>query len=530
MKVFCKFVLPLALTAALSLTACAPASGKSAQGSESASAPASSSEAASSGAAGSVEATASGGTESSSVSPALSACAQELGGLYGQDYTGSVYRDKEGDAILYDSSLVPTQVLGTAIADFDGNGQAELVAAVLNDDHSFRLELYEEKAGQVSKTSTLDLSEEWAGIPQIIGAPGYESVADFFTYDGETPMVGLEISQSAGVFVDGVKLDFYSVSCRNGTLHLDAHASTSGSDGVYSSNYMDELAMLGLFPTWDALFAQEHYVREYAANYEDFARITTGYTVNWKDANKWLEDGDEPLECSKIHFNSQEELSENTKAVRAAYQAPSEHAAALQKYESALVSFLFDRKWPDGTDLEEAEDGGFDFSQNHFAIADVDADGEPELIIQHSETFVAAQLEQVYHYEPATDSLRCELSVYPFCTYYDNGVVKSPAAHNHTPSEFWPFSFHRFDRETGEFSYAGGVYARDKDSDMDNEPFPTDVDIDGDGRVFYLNEDSPIDNAEFEEWEKSFLDGARELTLRWVEMDMQNLDDVMSAG
>lgn len=521
MKRIWNILLPLALC--LSLCACGGTPAAPAASSPDTSAPEQS---------GSAEAVVSNQTASGSL--------EELAGtmtpLQGQDFPGSVWQDKEGDAILYDSSQVPTEALGCAIADLDGDGSDELVAAVLNDDHSFRLELYEEQDGKAVKTDTLDLKDEFAEIPQIIGGKTSPSIADFFTYepeDGQGVKVGLEISQTAGVFVDGVKLDFLAVSCQNGALHLDAHASTSGSDGVYSSGYMDLLADEGLYPQWTTLFERSHYVRECAKGYQDFARITTNYSVDYTDANEWLAgDAAEPMPCSTIHINSQAELEQNTRDVQALYQAPPEHARALQRYEAALVRFSFDHQWPDGTSFEDEIDyNSFNFEENQYAIQDVNGDGAPELLIQFSQTFVAAQMENVYRYDEESDSLIQELSVYPFCTYYNTGVVKSNAAHNHTPSEFWPFTLWAYNAETRVFEDQGSVYAQDKDSDFPSEtPFPADVDQDGDGRVFYLNEDAAVDNAAYEEWERSVLKDGKELSINWHGTDYTSYDSIMTGS
>lgn len=510
---------PLALTLGLCACSASPAAGAVSSGA------ASSAQAAESAAASAVTA-----QVQESESGSLSSFAQSLTTLQGQEFPGSVYQDKKGDAILYDSSQVPNEALGCALADLDGDGTEELVVAALNEDHSFRLELYAEQNGQAVKTDTLDLKDQFAELPQIIGDQDNPSIADFFTYEPEGAQgrsVGLEISQTAGVFVDGVKLDFYAVSYQNGALHLDAHASTSGSDGIYSYGYMSDLADLGLFPLWEDLFTRTGYVREHAAGYQDFARVTTSYSVDSTAANEWLSgDTSEPLACSTIRFNSQEELDDFTQEVQKGYQAPVENAKARQRYEAALVRFCFDQQWPDGSKLEDEPDYQ-NFSKNQYAIEDVDGDGEPELILQYSQTYVAAQLEQVYHYDSATDSMRVELSVYPFCTYYDNGVVKSNAAHNQTPSDFWPFTLWRYNAETGVFEDQGSVYAQDKDNDLFNTPFPAEADEDGDGRVFYLNEDDAVDNKAYEEWERSVLGEGQERIINWKGLD-SNFDEAMS--
>jgi hypothetical protein len=190
--------------------------------------------------------------------------------------------------------------------------------------------------------------------------------------------------------------------------------------------------------------------------------------------------------------------------------------------------FCFDRVWPDGEALGEIDDDFYDFSKNHYAIADVDADGEPELILQLSEADMATQMEQVWDYDNASGDLSCELIASTYNAYYDNGVVKVNASHNHTPSEFWPFTLFRYNGDSGEFEDAGSVYAHDKDSEWSgDEPFPAEADKDGDGRVFYLNEDAAVDNAAYEEWETSILGGAKELTIDWHELDYEQFDSIM---
>lgn len=461
---------------------------------------------------------------------ALEKYAQSLNTLYGQDYPGYMTQDHETQALVYDSSQVPNEVLGWTVADLDGDGAQELLCAALNDDHSFRLDLYTEQKGAVSKTDTLDLRDEFAALPAIIGTKDSQSIADFFTCRGPEGglQVGLEMSQTAGTFVDGVKLDFYAVSCQDKVLRLEHHASTSGSDGLYSTRYMDELAALGFYPSWSALFRQDSYVREGAQEYQDFARVTTRFPLEGDEGSAWLSGGaEEPLECAAIHISSQQELEQNTQTLRAAWQAPREHAAALQKYESALMDFFLDQVWPDGSKLEEEPDFAT-FYDNHYAIADVDADGEPELLLQYSETYVAAQMERVYHYDADSGTLREELAVYPFCTYYDNGVVKAFAAHNQTPSDFWPYTLYQYSAESHVFEEQGSVYAQDKDSPLFEATFPAEADKDGDARVFYFGTDEAVDNDVFEAWEQSYLADASELELEWKTLNPDNFETILS--
>ena len=120
------------------------------------------------------------------------------------------------------------------------------------------------------------------------------------------------------------------ISCRDGRLNLEGHASGGGSDGLYNETYMGELAKLGAYPLWNEVFAQSGYVRDCLENCSDLAHISTSYSVDWEEASEWLESERAPLECSSIHFASLEELAKNTETTRAAYQPHSPHADALQ--------------------------------------------------------------------------------------------------------------------------------------------------------------------------------------------------------
>lgn len=461
---------------------------------------------------------------------ALEAYARQQSYLYGKDYTGSVLFDRETESMLYDASAVPVQSVGYAIQDYDGDGQPELLVVGLNEDYTFRLELYEYEGGQVKLADTLDLHSEKAGLPNVIASSesNYAAVADVYSYEADGLQIGIEISQIASLFADGVQIEFLSVSYEEGVLALNAHAVAAGSDGIYNSVYMDQLAELGIYPPWEALFAQQTYVREYVQDYQEIARVSTTYTVDTDAANAWLERRAEPLQCSRIHFDDAEQLAANTAAVQAASHTAPEHSALLQKYISALNRFVYDEVWPDGKPV--TYDPAFnDMSKNQYAIFDVDQDGRPELLIRFSETFTAAMCEAVLEYDQAVGSFRWELRESPGCIYYSNGIVKGLAAHNHTSSEFWPFSLYGYNSNTDSYDLKGSVYARDKD--YAPEEFPEKTDLDGNGRVYYLDGDTPVDDKDYEDWLRSVAGDAKEVEIPWKGMlDKAGFDVILESA
>jgi len=178
---------------------------------------------------------------------------------------------------------------------------------------------------------------------------------------------------------------------------------------------------------------------------------------------------------------------------------------------------------PDGTILDRP--GGGDtllapIEGNEFALADVNGDGEKELLLSWTTASTAGSICKVFGCNGG--KIREELSEFPNPRFYANGAAEADWSHNQgLAGRFWPFNAYRYDSESGVYESVGGVDAWD--SDYDSNIFPYDADADGDGLVYYLLPPDwdgqygmgPADGAEYERWRNAYLEGAEELEIPW---------------
>lgn len=128
-------------------------------------------------------------------------------------------------------------------------------------------------------------------------------------------------------------------------------------------------------------------------------------------------------------------------------------------------------------------------AENRFALADVDGDGEEELVVCWTNACVAGMRGLVYGY---TDGeLRLELSEFSDLTFYGSGTVQAGWSHNQGWADrFWPFNLYQYDAGTGAYQEIGAVDAWDYMATAGDEAlaaaFPKSADADGDGLVYYI--------------------------------------------
>ncbi len=211
----------------------------------------------------------------------------------------------------------------------------------------------------------------------------------------------------------------------------------------------------------------------------------------------------------KLEENAQEDITDDEGAD---YEADGEEAVK-KAYVRAIKEFYDDHVLPDGTDVTgDISDIG-PFSDNSFAVYDIDGDGEEELDIRFVSTATTAALECIYGYDKETGRLYEKLTGYPSMQYYTYGFMKQLDSHNQGVSgDFWPYYLIRYDNEKDSFEYVAYVEAWDGNSypkDMDGNRFPAKYDKDGDGFIFYLTEceepydhltDTPLDYNELRSW------------------------------
>lgn len=200
---------------------------------------------------------------------------------------------------------------------------------------------------------------------------------------------------------------------------------------------------------------------------------------------------------------------------------------------------------PDGTELEGNSIEGIE--GNLFALHDVDGDGAEELVLLWQNAAMAGQVEVVYGYDRAGQTVREELREFPGIIFYDTGAAEAPWSHNQGwAGAFWPYTLYRWDGEADTYQSAGSVDAWD--SNLVSGGFPRDVDGDGDGMVYFLLTDNwnhtahpdpdtgeeywyyeqpPVDGEEYLRWREGVVGDAEALDLSFVPLTAENIAEVL---
>lgn len=207
----------------------------------------------------------------------------------------------------------------------------------------------------------------------------------------------------------------------------------------------------------------------------------------------------------------------------------------LDTYITILEDVYFDQVFPGDEEYGYQPGAGIDVTSNSFAVYDIDFDGEDELILSYTTTYMGGMVALIYGYDAETKSVRKELGVFPSLTFYDNGIVQEEASHNHgmaSDGAFWPYSLYQYDREKDAYVRMAGVDAWSRfwrEEDYDGNPFPEEADADGDGLVYYVMPGDdyvlahPMDQAAYDEWRDSLLKGAAQVQIPYKKLTTDNI-------
>lgn len=207
--------------------------------------------------------------------------------------------------------------------------------------------------------------------------------------------------------------------------------------------------------------------------------------------------------------------------------------AARAAYRAALERLVNDRILPGGGEAQYVEDYG-PMSDNRFAVTDLDGDGEEELLLFFTTSYMAGMCTGVYGFDPETGDLRTELLEWPGLTFYTNGLVKADASHNHGKAgdAFWPCRLYAYNAETD--TYDGTFYldAWDRqygDTDYEGNPFPEDVDTEKTGVVFLVYEKEwggpceTLSKSAFEAWYSDYLGDGEAMIIPYEDLTAENI-------
>lgn len=181
---------------------------------------------------------------------------------------------------------------------------------------------------------------------------------------------------------------------------------------------------------------------------------------------------------------------------------------------------------------ESVDSEGVDVSNSKYAIYDIDRDGQDELLLYFLFDEYMNGTARVYDFDPNTGTFITELTEAPQITSYDNGALTVKIQSNRTLGEkVWPFHVYTYDETTGIYTWRGDVETWDKSlttEDWDGNPFPDDQDADGDGVLYYITDsqgngrDTPKTKEEYEAWLNTFIGGAAEVEIPWLDVTEEN--------
>ena len=202
-------------------------------------------------------------------------------------------------------------------------------------------------------------------------------------------------------------------------------------------------------------------------------------------------------------------------------------------YASLLDNIYTNHTFPEGQDF--GYDGSSDMSNNTFAVYDIDMDGEDELLINYTTTYMAGMVGIIYDYDSKSDTVREEFLEFPALKFYDNGIIEAEASHNQgLAGDFWPYTLYQYRRDTDTYIQVGIVDAWDRafsETDFEGNPFPEAIDSDGDGIVYYVMTggsyklNTPVDSEEYNQWRNSYVGGAALMEVPFKALSQENIKD-----
>lgn len=166
-----------------------------------------------------------------------------------------------------------------------------------------------------------------------------------------------------------------------------------------------------------------------------------------------------------------------------------------------------------------------------FAIADVDGDGEEELVVEIHDTFSAGMVLLVYNWDEEAKAVHNTLTIFPYAKFFANGNVQSFWGHNQglAGDALWPYTWIEYDKAHDSYVSVADVDAWDKrfaETDYEGNPFPEEADKDGTGVVYLiLSEDGQtvMSRSDFLAWETPLLTDSPALELPWLHMTKENV-------
>jgi len=160
------------------------------------------------------------------------------------------------------------------------------------------------------------------------------------------------------------------------------------------------------------------------------------------------------------------------------------------------------------------------------------------LILSYVTGPMSGQGKYVFGYNPEADMIYEQGRAFDM-VFYDNGVIKAEASHNHGRGEkLWPYTVYYYSPLTDDYRYGVHVDSWEKnyygEKTAQGDIFPVDVDTDGDGIVYYLlsydnysyDSKDALDGKEYNEWFERQFDSEEVIELTYRAMTKENIERV----
>lgn len=211
-------------------------------------------------------------------------------------------------------------------------------------------------------------------------------------------------------------------------------------------------------------------------------------------------------------------------------------------YKKIAQDFIYHHKLPNTELLEMEDDDFFKFSENSLAIADIDNDGTPELLIRFDQTGMVAKREFAYSFDHKTKRVFEKFEGFPEIEYWTSGCARDPFSHNHGLSgvnrkdNFWPSTYYKFNSISKKYEelavvdswsfweYPTNIYDN-------NKPFPKELDIVGDGYLYLIgkskgNDEQLVDTPIYKKFVQKCIQNGSVIKPKWVKANKKGLQQL----
>ena len=136
-----------------------------------------------------------------------------------------------------------------------------------------------------------------------------------------------------------------------------------------------------------------------------------------------------------------------------------------------------------------------------YAIFDLNDDGVEELVVNFTNTYMAAQYCGVWTIGEDKD-IKQMGTFGSSCVFYTNGIVKVEESHNHSNvgETVWPYTLYMLSSDRDSYINFAFGYSADKEYDVTGEAYSVEKDIDGDGIIYYFGLDGNEEPLSLEEY------------------------------